>query len=167
MFRRAIVVGCPGAGKSTFSRKLRDITGLPLHYLDMLWHRSDRTNRTREEFDAKLQEILKTDAFIIDGNYYRTLPMRLKCADTVFFLRYPLELCLESVIARAGQVREDMPWVEETPDPEFLRFISDFHKETLPEMVHMLEDWGSKGDLITFRSREEADAYLQKLKTEI
>lgn len=167
MFRRAIVIGCPGAGKSTFSRKLRDITGLPLHYLDMLWHRSDRTNCTREEFDAKLAEILKTDSFIIDGNYYRTLPVRLKRADTVFFLNYPLALCLESVIGRAGQVREDMPWVEETPDPEFLRFIGDFHRETLPEMIEMLKNWEEKVNVITFRSREEADAYLQRLKTEI
>ena len=31
MFQRALVLGCPGSGKSTFARRLRDITGLPLH----------------------------------------------------------------------------------------------------------------------------------------
>ena len=39
---RIIVIGCPGAGKSTFARKLRDKTGLPLYYLDMLYHKPDR-----------------------------------------------------------------------------------------------------------------------------
>ena len=55
---RAMVIGCPGAGKSTFARKLRDITGLPLYYLDMLWHKPDKTNISREEFDRTLSVIL-------------------------------------------------------------------------------------------------------------
>lgn len=37
-----LVIGCPGAGKNTFARVLRDRTGLPLWYLDQIWHRPDR-----------------------------------------------------------------------------------------------------------------------------
>lgn len=62
--KRVIVIGSPGAGKSTFSRKLRDKTGLPLHYLDMMWHLPDRTTISKEEFDNRLTEILKTDRWI-------------------------------------------------------------------------------------------------------
>ena len=40
---RIVIIGCPGAGKSTFARKLAAKTGLPLYYLDMIWHRADRT----------------------------------------------------------------------------------------------------------------------------
>ena len=54
MFQKAIVIGSPGAGKSTFSRKLRDMSCLPLYYLDMLWHKPDKTNISKEEFDFKL-----------------------------------------------------------------------------------------------------------------
>ncbi len=57
--KRVLVIGSPGAGKSTFARKLRDGTGLPLYYLDMVWHRSDRTNISREEFDQRLCEIME------------------------------------------------------------------------------------------------------------
>ncbi len=110
--QKVIVIGCPGAGKSTFARRLREKTGLPLYYLDMLWHKPDRTNMSQEEFDTRLQEILKQERWIVDGNYLRTLEMRLQACDTVFFLDYPLELCLEGARARIGTVREDLPWQE-------------------------------------------------------
>lgn len=54
---KIVVIGSPGAGKSTFSRKLRDVTGLPLYYLDMLYHKPDRTTVSRQEFDAKLKDM--------------------------------------------------------------------------------------------------------------
>lgn len=61
MMEKILVIGSPGAGKSTFARRLRDETGIPLHYLDQLWHRPDRTNVTREEFDMRLAQILEKD----------------------------------------------------------------------------------------------------------
>lgn len=50
---KVIIIGCPGAGKSTFARKLKEKTGLPLFYLDMIWHKPDGTNISRDEFDGK------------------------------------------------------------------------------------------------------------------
>lgn len=38
--QKIIVVGCPGSGKSTLSKELRDVTGLPLFHLDNIWLRS-------------------------------------------------------------------------------------------------------------------------------
>lgn len=63
---KVIVIGSPGAGKSMFSRKLRDVTGLPLYYLDMLWHKPEQTNISEEEFDARLNEIVKKEQWIMD-----------------------------------------------------------------------------------------------------
>ena len=123
--KRVLVIGCPGAGKSTFARWLRDATGLPLYYLDRIWHRPDKTNIPREEFDARVAELTAGDRWIIDGNYLRTLEPRLARCDTVFFLDLPVDVCLAGVAARMGQPREDMPWVEEEPDEEFLQYIRD------------------------------------------
>ena len=55
--KKIMVIGCPGAGKSTFSRALRDKIGSPLFHLDMLFWNSDKTNVSREEFDQKLSRI--------------------------------------------------------------------------------------------------------------
>ena len=157
---RAIVIGNSGAGKSTFARALRDITGLPLHYLDRLWHRPDKTTVTREEFDLRLGELLAGERWIIDGNYRRTLEPRLAACDTVFFLDYPLEVCLAGVEARRGTVREDMPWMETEFDEEFKQWIVDFPKKQLPQIYEMLENDRENKMIYIFKSREEADAYL-------
>lgn len=159
--KKAIVVGCPGAGKSTFSRRLSATTGLPLHYLDMIWHRPDRTVVGREEFDARLQKILATEEWIIDGNYARTLPDRLACCDTIFFLDIPLELCVEGVKSRIGKERADMPWTEDALDPEFLQWIIDFPHDVLPEINQLLTRCNKT--VIRFHSRVEADAYIETI----
>ena len=155
-----IVIGCPGAGKSTFARKLRDKTGLPLYYLDMLFHKPDRTTITREEFDQKLQAILQTDRWIIDGNYQRTLPMRFEACTDVFFLDLSLNECLEGAASRVGTVREDMPWIEQEFDPEFRQYILDFPKDQLPRIYELIEQYQDSRRIMIFHFREEADHWI-------
>ena len=160
VIKRAIVIGSPGAGKSTFARNLREKTGLPLYYLDMIFHKPDRTTVTRDEFDQKLQTILQTDRWIIDGNYRRTLPLRFdKCTD-VFFLDFPLNECLEGAASRVGMVREDMPWIEQEFDPEFRQYILDFPKDQLPLIYELIEQYQDNRRIIIFHSREEADSWI-------
>lgn len=158
--QKILVIGCSGAGKSTFARRLRDSTGLPLYYLDQLWHKPDRTHITREEFDRVLAEWLARPAWIIDGDYSRTLPMRLAACDTVFFLDYPAEVCLDAIVHRVGQVREDMPWVEETLDQEFYQWVSNFARDERPLILDALAGCSRRPEVITFHSRAEADAWL-------
>ena len=164
---KIIVIGSPGAGKSTFSRALRDRTGLPLFYLDRLWHRPDRTNVSREEFDAALEEILRLDRWIIDGNYIRTMETRLRACDTVFLLDLPVETCLEGAEARVGTVREDMPWIETEFDPEFRQWILDFPKDQLPLIYELLERYQAGRNIVIFRSREDISAWLDNAQRQM
>lgn len=160
---KVMIIGSPGAGKSTFARKLRDITGLPLYYLDMLWHKPDKTNVSREEFDTRLQEIMERDSWIIDGNYLRTLEMRFRECDTVFLLDYPVEVCLSGAEARIGKQREDMPWMEEEFDEEFRQWITDFAKDQLPRIYELIEQYQEEKKIIVFKSREEAEEYFKNV----
>ncbi len=159
---KVIVIGCPGAGKSVFSRKLRDRTGLPLYYLDMLWHKPDKTNVSSEQFDAGLKEIMEKGRWIIDGNYLRTMERRIQMCDTVFLLDYPLEICLEGAKSRIGKEREDLPWKETVFDEEFRQWILDFSRDQLPVIYELLKKYKEK-KIIVFRTREEAGKYLKNL----
>lgn len=159
--KKVIVIGCPGSGKSTFSRKLSAKTGLPLYYLDMIWHRPDRTVVGRDEFDMQLEKILSEDVWIIDGNYARTLPVRLNHCDTVFFFDIPLEVCLEGIKSRLGKERVDMPWTDNELDAEFLQWVLDFPRDIVPEINSCLKNFDKT--IILFHSRAEANSFIEAL----
>ncbi len=161
--KRAVVIGCSGSGKSVFSRKLRDVTGLTLYYLDMIWHKPDGTNISREEFDEKLRSIISRDSWIIDGNYQRTLETRIKACDTVFLFDLPTETCIEGALSRIGKKREDMPWFENELDPQFRQWIESFRENQLPEIYRLLEKYKNGRQIVIFRTREQADKFIEKL----
>lgn len=165
--KKIIIIGCPGAGKSTFARKLRDLTGLPVFYLDMLFHNPDRTTVGREEFDKRLYVILKKQEWIIDGNYLRTLALRFEACTDVFFFDIPVEQCLANAAARVGQIREDLPWVESEFDEDFRQYILDFPRDQLPKIYELIGQYHSSRSITVFRSRDEADAWLSCLQHQL
>ena len=162
-YKRVAVIGCPGGGKSTFSRALRDRVDLPLYHLDVIYWRDDRTHLSKEEFYPLMQEIIARDEWIMDGNYGSTMEWRISACDLLIFLDYPAEVCLEGVRARRGQKRSDMPWVEEGDDQEFLEFIRAFETESRPRILELIGKYPDKA-VVTFRTREEAEGYLAGLE---
>ncbi len=158
--KKVIVIGCPGGGKSVFSRALARKTGLPLFHLDMMYWNTDRTKVPRETFLGCLDEALHRERWIIDGNYASTMRQRLEACDTVFFLDYPTEVCLAGVEARRGKPRPDMPWIEEEPDEEFLSLIRDYAEKKRPEVLALLGEYADK-TVYVFRSSEQADLFLK------
>ena len=148
--KKVIVIGCPGSGKTTFAEKLCRKTGLPLVYLDAIWHRADRSHVSREEFDRLLGEILSGEEWIIDGNYSRTLERRLLACDTVVLFDLPTETCLAGAVARLGKKRPDMPWCDTELDVGLKEQIERFPTGGRLEIYELIEKYKSEKRIIIF-----------------
>lgn len=165
MMQKIMVIGCPGSGKSTLSRALHEITGLLVYHLDMLNWNADRTTVEKEVFRTRLAEVIAKDSWIMDGNYASTLELRMQACDTVFFLDYPLEVCMKGIMERRGKERPDMPWVEpvDEVDEEFIEFVKNYNSENRPAVMALLEKFADR-DIFIFKSRSEADDFLRELE---
>lgn len=161
--KKVIIIGCPGSGKTTFAEKLQRVTNLPLYYLDAIWHKPDRTHISREEYDTKLAEIFKTEEWIIDGNYSRTLEERIKNSDTIFLFDLPTEVCMQGATERLGKTRYDVPWIDTTLAPKLEQEIREFPNKVLPRIYELLEEHKDRKQVVIFKSRVEADKYLDRI----
>ena len=157
--QRIIVIGCPGSGKSRLSRALHNKTGIPLYHLDMMYWKADKTTVEKSVFLERLSAVLKKDEWIIDGNYGSTMELRMAACDTVIFLDYPLEVCLDGIRERRGKPRSDMPWIETEEDVEFVEFIKNYNEQQKPKVLELLRKYGDK-NIIILENREQADAFL-------
>ncbi len=157
--KKTIVIGCPGSGKSTFSRALHNKTGIPLYHLDMMYWNADKTTVEKSVFLERLSAVLEKETWIIDGNYGSTMEQRMAACDTVIFLDYPLDICLNGIKERRGKPRSDMPWIETEEDAEFIEFIKNYNEQQKPKVLELLEKHGDK-NIVILGSREEADAFL-------
>ena len=157
--QRIIIIGCPGSGKSRLSRALHNKTGIPLYHLDMMYWKADKTTVEKSVFLERLSAVLKKDEWIIDGNYGSTMELRMAACDTVIFLDYPLDVCLDGIRERRGKPRSDMPWIETEEDAEFIEFIKNYNEQQKPKVLELLKKYSDK-NIIILESREQADAFL-------
>jgi len=114
----------------TLGKKLH----LPVTHLDQLWWKEGWENVSQEEFNEKLQAVLDGDRWIIDGNYGRTMEMRLQKCDTVIYLEFSRWACLWGLLQRLtqsyGRVRPDMSaGCPERFDWEFVKWIWNYNRD--------------------------------------
>ena len=159
------IIGYSGAGKSTTARKLGEKLGIPVLHLDTVYHMPGWQVRPNEDSIAIVSKFMEeNDSWIIDGNYSRTLEARLKSCDTVFMLDFPTDVCMQGVVERIGKKRKDMPWVDTELDQGLKLEIEKFPKETRPHIFELLEKYGDDKNVVVFKSRDEADAFLRNFK---
>ena len=160
---RILVIGCPGAGKTYFAKALSKIIGIPVIHMDNLYWNKDKTSISKEELENKLLPYLKEDKWIIDGNYHDTLKQRLEYATDVFFLNVPRETCIEGILERIDQPRDDIPWVETKKDAiDLIEWTIDYEDRTKADEERLLKKY-KKVNVHILKTRAEVNNYLLSL----
>lgn len=165
---RILIIGCGGAGKSTLARQLGEKLNLPVVHLDQIWWApGDWQHLQREEFDQLVQEELEKPQWVLDGNFNRTLPMRMAKCDTIIYLDFNRMTCLLSWIGRViknwGKARADMaPGCAEWFDPEMASWIWNFNKNNRERYYKMLNE--AEGiETIVLKNRRMVKRFLESL----
>lgn len=165
--KKILVIGCPGSGKSTLSKKIQKILACEILHLDFIYHIDNEKQISKEELKTKITEfVAKKDSFIIDGNYTSTLDLRLGYADTVLFFHIDTETCVNNVLKRLSEdQRDDMaPGFDNSiMDDDFLDYIRDFNSNNIPVIEKLLASYPHI-KVIHLYNYDEVDKFLESLR---
>lgn len=168
--QRILIIGNAGSGKSTFAKKLAQKLELPIVHLDRLYWKGNWEHLERDEFDKALQLELDKPQWIIDGNFNRTFPHRLKYCDAVFFFDLPTLSCFWGITKRIfqnyGKTRSDMggncPEYFDKQKISLYKGVLNFNKNRRRDYYKLLEN-APQVQVTVFRSRKQADKYIDAL----
>jgi len=165
---KILVIGPAGSGKTVFSRKLGKKLGLPVVHLDSLYWKSGWEPSLQEDWDEIIKTIINEPAWIIDGNFNRTLGPRLEKADTVFFFDFPRRINLYRAAKRRfiyrGKSRPDLN--ENCPeklDLPFILGIWNFKKKKRGLLLEKIRESGDGKKIIIFKTPRMVERYLENI----
>jgi adenylate kinase family enzyme len=160
-----MIIGCGGSGKSTLSKRLYDITNIPVYHLDQYFWLPNWTEIDRTEWQKVNQEIIQKESWIMDGNYGSTMDMRLEVADTVIFMNRPWYVSLSRVIMRTlksyGKTRVDMP--ENCPERfswHFLHYIMMYNKTRRPSILKKLAALSKSTSVYILKTDKDIEEFV-------
>lgn len=167
--QKIIIIGNCGAGKSTLAKKMSKLPDIKVYHLDILFFNPNWVIRNRNGFDKDLKIIMQKKYWIIDGNYNRTMEMRIEQADTVLFLDFPTSTTLFRIIKRRFQFRnkqrEDVAeGCIEKLDYEFFSYVATFRRKKRPVILQKLENIDNSKQVYIFKNNREVDVFLSNLK---
>ena len=164
---RILVIGvASGAGKSTFARRLGELTGIEVTHLDRLFWKPGWVEAPAEEFSEAQQQVVRNDKWIIEGNYTGTINIREAYADTIIYLELPLHVCLYRVLKRRiqyhGKTRKDVGEdCEEKIDWAFLKFILTTYGPRKEKMVERMQRYANEGKTVHYlKTRQQIQGFL-------
>ncbi len=166
---RIVILGSSGSGKSTLARQLGSVLNLPVIHLDKYYWHSGWIGTPDEEWRQQVAALITGDKWIVDGNYRKTLNLRLKNADTLIFLDLPRWVCVWRAMKRRLQYvnrpRPDMAegCVEKILDPyfpQFVRGIWDYPNRARPRIMHQIKTFKIDNNVIWLRSTKDVNQFL-------
>lgn len=172
--KKVAVFGNAGGGKSTLSKKLSEITGLPLYILDKIQYQPGGIEVSQEDYKHTHREILATDKWIIDGfGCMETLWQRLDAADSLVFVDLPIHVHFRWVTKRliTGYFKPPEGWPEKSPilksSMNSYRALWLCHKYLTPKYRTYIEEAQHTKRVYHIRSTEQISHFFESIKNKI
>lgn len=144
--KKILILGIPGAGKSTIARKMAKEKNLPLIHLDKHYWQPGWQETSPEDWVKKVDEFLKEDSWVMDGNYLESLEKRIQASDTIIHLKVGRVKALLRVLKRSlfhlNQTRPDLN--EACPERisfSFLKYICQFPEKQEKRIEELLKKY--------------------------
>lgn len=167
--QRVLVIGCPGAGKSTLARIIAERLGVEPIHLDTHYWQPGWVRMPQSEWHPLVTSMVQRPTWVMDGNFQSTLPMRLDQADAVVFLDMPRRICLWRICKRLWEHRGGQNRAELAKDcPErwdwaFMRFVWRFPRLKRPGLLALLETYRDGRTIYRLRNTREVLEFVQGL----
>lgn len=166
--QKILILGCCGAGKSTFARKLHAKTGLEIIHLDQHYWNANWQETESVVWEKRVQKLVDRPTWIMDGNYGSTLDMRIEKADTIIYLDCPTYLCLWRILKRTwdyyGTERPDMPaGCKERFDFEFFHYVAVFNWVRRPSLLRKLAAINATKRVSILKNKAAIAQFLQNV----
>ena len=169
VMKKVVIIGCGGSGKSTFARKLGEILHLPVYHLDALYWKPGWVATPNEEWERIQRELVQKDKWIIDGNYGRTLNIRLAEADTILFFDLSRWITTYRIFKRRimyhGRTRPDLnEGCPEQLDFQFIKWVWNFRRDKRPGLIEALTTYRAAKKIIVLRKPSEVNKLLEQMQ---
>ncbi|MGH8921479.1 MAG: DNA topology modulation protein FlaR [Actinomycetes bacterium] len=164
--RRVLIFGCSGSGKSTLARRLGARLNVPVTHLDHLFWRPGWVEAPLADFRAAQAEAVRTDGWVIDGTYSKTLDLRFPLADTVVFLDVPRRASLRRILLRTLRERgrdTQAPGCESKVDFEFIRWIWGWRASHRARLLGRIAVEAPAARQVLLGSSREVEAFLRSV----
>ena len=173
--RRVLILGGPGAGKTTLAVRLGTQLGLPVIHLDAHFWRAGWRESPRAEWTAQMTALVAMERWVMDGHYARTLALSARAADVIVILAPSAPTSVFRLLRRGlrdrGRQRADLApdCAEQFPTLSFLREARMFNRTKVPAAIalaaspEVARDDGSRARVVILRSAAEIDRFVAGL----
>ncbi len=151
--KRVAILGRGGAGKSALAQRLSCTLDLPVIELDSIFWQPGLRPTPEREWAAIQAKLVEGDRWIIDGDlgpYDTGLALRLRAADTVVVLDFPLWRCVCQALRRSRETREFWTWVYR------------YRRDSLPIVTDAIATHASHANVYILRNPRQVQRFLDE-----
>lgn len=164
-YRKIMIIGKPGSGKTIFAHKLGKLTSREVIHLDKYYWKSGwvKAYDSSDQFREKVREFTLKEDWILDGDFKNSIDVRLERADTVVFFDFPVWRSLVGVYSRwffgGNNFIDKYPGMREPVSFELIKMIIFYPSKTI---LQKLKNTQHKKIFIIHNRKDSEDA-LQKI----